>query len=255
MTHSWLLLRLLSINYTWQRRQYFSTPLSSCIWRSKYGMRRTITGSLTAFRSCSLISMWNLRTLFSLPNHKGQIYKDMLIMFCCVAFLNFSLQTLRKTMIVECYFDRTEATEFLKRGVREEVARRDVLHPVAAAPIYTVPREEVAPRSLVWIDGLESTDGTAMLPWDYISQAWKLNVKPFLSLSPSPSRRSSCVEGELVAQIKRSHAWLFFSGISTCGWNGLACFFKLGELVWLELHPQGWTWNSSSDAWIGMCGP
>jgi len=90
--------------------------------------------------------MWNLRTLFSLPNHKGQIYKEMLIMFCCVAFLNFSLQTLRKTMIVECYFDRTEATEFLKRGVREEVARRDVLHPVAAAPIYTVPREEVAPE-------------------------------------------------------------------------------------------------------------
>jgi len=90
--------------------------------------------------------MWNLRTLFSLPNHKGQIYKDMLIMFCCVAFLNFSLQTLRKTMIVECYFDRTEATEFLKRGVREEVARRDVLHPVAVAPIYTVHREEVAPE-------------------------------------------------------------------------------------------------------------
>lgn len=49
-------------------------------------------------------------------------------------------------MIVECYFDRTEATEFLKRGVREEVARRDVLRPVAVAPIYTVHREEVAPE-------------------------------------------------------------------------------------------------------------
>jgi len=90
--------------------------------------------------------MWNLRTLFSLPNHKGQIYKEMLIMFCCVAFLNFSLQTLRKNMIVECYIDRIEATEFLRRGVREEVARRDVLHPVAVAPIYTVHREEVAPE-------------------------------------------------------------------------------------------------------------
>ena len=58
-------------------------------------------------------------------------------------------------MIVECYFDRTEATEFLRRGVREEVARRDVLHPVArreevhpvaVTPTYTVPCEEVAPE-------------------------------------------------------------------------------------------------------------
>ena len=29
---------------------------------------------------------------------------------------------------------------------REEVARRDVLHPVAVTPLYTVPREEVAPE-------------------------------------------------------------------------------------------------------------
>ena len=38
-------------------------------------------------------------------------------------------------MIVEYYFDRIEATEFLRRDVCEEVA---------LAP-YTVPREEVAP--------------------------------------------------------------------------------------------------------------
>ena len=138
-------------------------------------------------------------------------------MFCCVAFLNFSLQTRRKNMIVEYYFDRIEAAEFLRRDVCEEVA---------LAP--TVPREEYSSYG----PSCESMESNQ-------------------PMEPQCSHEC-CHEGLSLRQGSwmLSHLHDFFS--STTGWIGRLASSRLAKWICLTSTP-GWIGNCRPSWRLANC--